>query len=156
MDIHPVAIPTPDGISCEYGILHDEGEERLPRVLVVSFAGQYPTGSEGNPHGHFIAHATIHGLSAFNPWCLILDMRELSYQWGNSLLAVFDDADRYMSGDDDSPVRFPIVVVTSSKCRDAFLSLVTPHGGARPEWHFDDMEPAIAYALAKAREWIDA
>lgn len=51
---------------------------------------------------------------------------------------------------------FPIVVVTSEKCRAAFFSLVTPARSKKePEWHFDDLDAAIQYAVKMVEEWFD-
>ena len=154
LEIRPVEITTPDGIICRYGILSDAADSSLPSILVVEFAGVYPYGSSGNAHGHFIVHSTIRGLAAFDPWCLILDLRELKYEWGNALLSVFNEIDNYMNDDDDDP-RFPFAVVTSQKCRAAFLALVTPMGAPPPDWHFDDFEIALKQAIEWANEWID-
>ena len=151
MHIRPVEISQPDGICCSYGLVADQHDDKLPPVLVVSFSGTYPPGSLGNAHGRFMAHATVHGLAAFNPWCVLLDLRELRYEWGNTLLAVFEQITQY-----SSDASFPVVVVTSGKCRDAFLSLVRPAGAPAPDWHFEDLDAALECAVQKANEWIDA
>lgn len=152
MNIQPVNIQKPEGISCAYGIVEDSSNAE---ILIVSFAGTYPEGSLGNRHGQYIASSTVHGLAVFDPWGVVLDLRELHYTWGNTLLLAFEYIDRFMAGDPGDP-RFPVVVVTSDKCRDAFLSLVTPAGGEPPEWHFDDIAAAMEHAVRKANEWIDA
>ena len=119
MEIQTVEISKPNDIDCTYGVIVDSEDADLVSVLVVSFSGTYPPGSLGNPHGHFITRATIHGLAAFDPLCVLIDLRELQYTWGNTLLSVFEHVNRYMRYDDSEP-KFPIVVVTSGKCRDAF------------------------------------
>ena len=161
MDLIPREIVKPDGIECcYYGVAEFESEHMtdglFPDLLVVSFSGDYPDGSRGNTHGHYIATSTIHGLAAFGAWCVILDFRELSYQWGNTLLSVFDEIARYMQGDPGDPcdVPFPVVVVTSDKCRNGFLSLVSGTG-TEPDWHFSDIDAAIEFATMAACKWID-
>lgn len=153
--IQPVQIGAPRGIECSFGRVESDGDDELPKVLVVAFSGEYPDGSAGNSHGHYIAYSTVLGLAAFEPWCLILDFRELVYRWGNTLLLVFDQISRFMDGD-NTQTRFPVAVVTSPKCRDAFLSLLTKPGDASVDWHFDDMPSAIEYAIREAHHWIDA
>ncbi|MCR9201771.1 MAG: hypothetical protein NXI04_24255 [Planctomycetaceae bacterium] len=156
MRVRSVEIGRPDEFECAYGLVESDGAD-LPPVLVTAFRGTYPNGSRGNAHGHFISNSTVHGLAAFDPWCLILDFREMTYEWGNTLLSVFDNVNRFMDEkDDESEVPFPIVVVTSQKCETAFLSLVTRSGNSPPDWHFNDLDRAIEYAVKQAREWIDA
>ena len=155
MKIRQVDFESPVGISCSIGVVDDSSTSDLPSILVVSFAGTYPEGSRGNNHGHYIAASTVHGLAIFDPWCVVLDFRDLDYRWGNTLLLVFEYIERFMGGDEGDP-SFPVVVVTSDKCREAFLSLVTPTGGQPPEWHFDDVDAALSYAVLRANEWIDA
>ncbi len=146
----------PPGITCRY-FLADAAQTDGRTILVVAFQGEYPDGSRGNAHGAYIATATLHGLHAFDADCLILDFRGLSYRWGNTLLKVLQDVSQFKdaeAGPDEPP--FPIAVVTSEKCREAFLSLVTPMGRPTPGWHFDDIDAAIQYGVKKANEWLDS
>ena len=91
----------------------------------------------------------------FEPWGLILDFRDLNYSWGNTILEVFECVARFERPDPGEP-DFPIVVVTSEKCRDAIVSLITPTGRTTPDWHFVTVEPAIQHVAKLATEWIDA
>lgn len=154
--LRKVAIEPPEGLHCEYS-LADRQDGMKPYVLVVSFTGDYPDGSRGNQHGHYIASMTLLGLSAFEPWCVVLDFREMSYRWGNTLLKVFQDVSQFMdAGNEPGEPSFPVIVVTSDKCRTGFLSLVTPSDGAEPSWHFDSIEGGLEAAFTMANEWIDA
>ncbi|MDP9602937.1 UNVERIFIED_ORG: hypothetical protein J2W38_002726 [Variovorax paradoxus] len=147
--------PVPKGLSCRF-FLVDRTETDRRTVLVVSFDGEYPDGSLGNGHGAYIATSALHGLKALDADCVILDFRAMTYRWGNTLLQVFDDIAQFRdSGRDPGEPPFPVVVVTSERSQAAFLSLVTPNGRAAPEWHFDDIDAAIAYGTRKAREWLD-
>lgn len=143
----------PEGISSRY-LLVDEQQTGRRRILIAAFDGEYPDGSLGNPHGAYIASASLHGVHAYDADCLILDLRGLSYRWGNTLLKVFQDVAQFKDAEaEPNEPPFPVIVVTSDKCRDAFLSLVTPTGRASPEWHFEDMDAAIHYSLKKVEEW---
>ena len=146
----------PDGISCRYSFV-DPGQARDHHLLVASFEGDYPDGSRGNAHGHYIATAALHGLAAFGADGIVLDFRGLSYRWGNTLLRVFQDIAQYKdAGAEPGRPGFAVTVVTSDKCRDAFLSLATPPGRPAPAWHFDDLDQAIDDALARIDAWFDA
>jgi hypothetical protein len=148
------ALKVPDGIACRYFLVDPQQTDRNI-ILVAAFEGTYPDGSGGNAHGTFISSAALHGVHGFNADCLILDFRRLSYRWGNRLLAVFRDVARFKdAGCEPDEPPFPMVVVTSDRCKDAFLSLVTPVGQPTPEWHFEDMDAAIEYGIKKAEEWL--
>jgi hypothetical protein len=123
---------------------------------MVSFNGNYPDGSAGNKYGTYIASMAVLGLSSFDPWCVILDFRDLEYRWGNTLLVVFEYIRALMDSDKEpGEDSFPVIAVTSEKSREGFLSLVTPKGGHKPKWHFDDLGEAVDAAIIAANVWID-
>ena len=143
----------PTEIECRFHFPKTDGEI-LRRVLIVSFSGVYPPGSEGNRHGEYIAIMAIYGLVAFEPACLVLDFSDLSYSWGNTLLRVFGEIDQYKNEKGEPP--FPVLAVTSEKCRKGFLSLVTPVGAPEPEWHYHSLEQAVPAAITAGQQWLDA
>ncbi len=144
----------PPGISCRYFLVDPEQTDRRT-VLVVEFSGEYPEGSLGNKHGAYIATSALHGLHAFAASCVILDFRELSYNWGNTLLQVFEDISQFKdAGAEPGTLPFPVLAVTSEKCRSAFLSLVTAIGQPVPSWHFDNLNDAIEAGVKAANDWL--
>lgn len=152
--LNEVVPDAPEGISSRYYLVDPLQTDRR-KILVVAFAGEYPEGSRGNRHGWYIATSTLHGLHAFRADCIILDFRELSYHWGNTLLQVFQDISQFMDEDGESDASpFPVMVITSEKCRDAFLSLITPTGQPEPWWHFDDLDLAIEAGIKAANDWL--
>ena len=153
--LHEVHVRPPDGLTCKFSML-DKQDDRPP-ILIVSFGGEYPDGSSGSAHGHYIATMSLQGLSAFDPWCIILDFREMTYHWGNTLLKVFQDISTFMNAENkpDEPA-FPILAVTSERSRSGFLSLVTPAGSAEPDWHFNKIHEAIKAGVVAANAWVDA
>lgn len=153
--LEPITPHRPDGLSCRY-LMPPCEQTNGHAVLVVAFEGEYPNGSLGNGHGHYIAVQTLYGILAFDPSCVVLDFRLLTYRWGNTLLRVFEDIAQYKdAGNSPDDPRFPVVVVTSRLCRDAFLSLVAPAGAAPPSWHADDLDEAITCAVKAADAWLD-
>ena len=123
-------------------------------VLVVSFSGTYGAGSQGNDDGIFISAVTLAGLAAFGGGCLVLDFTEMDYRWGNTLLKVFDDVSQYM--DEPGVATYPVLVVTSDRSRDAFLSLVGKTEATSTEWHFRDLAAALGAARLAAQRWCDS
>jgi hypothetical protein len=138
-------------LRCGYH-LH-RGEPHNVTVLVAAFSGAYGVGSKGNGDGVFIAAETMRGLIAFDPVAVVLDLRQMSYSWGNTLLSVFQAIDQQMNEEDGPP--FPVFVVTSDLCRDAVLSLMGAGEGAAL-WHFSDMDAALNAASKAALDWLDA
>jgi hypothetical protein len=146
----------PGGIAHTY-LFPVEGGTVNYDILIVSFSGTYPRGSSGNAHGQYISIMTMFGLHTFDPMCIILDLRDLAYTWGNTLLKVFQDVSQFMDDPrEPGAVPFPILAVTSDKCRDAFLSLITPLEGTPTKLHFEDIEAAIEAAKAEGQRWLDS
>jgi hypothetical protein len=105
------------------------------RLLMASFVGEYRPGSQGNPDAQLMKAVLASALSAWDFDGVVLDLRELSYVWGNSLLGVFDQ--RY-------PMAWSILV--GEKSAAAVRSLVgnTPLHGT--------LEEAVAHAAEAAEE----
>lgn len=145
--------PQPQGIECQF-FLVDPAQAGRRTVLVASFSGEYPDGSRGNAHGAYIATMSLYGIHSLDADGLVLDLRDLTYRWGNTLLKVFQDVSQFKDADaEPNEPSFPMVVVTSEKCRAAFLSLVTPTNQAAPDWHFGDIDQAVEYSIKKIEEW---
>ncbi len=155
-ELGELAYAPPDNIGCQYS-MPDPADTHDIHALVVSYAGTYPRGSEGNAHAGFIAIAAMHGLHAFEPDCIVLDFRALDYQWGNAMLRVFQDIGQFMDGGRESGVpNFPVVVVAQGLTADALSSLLSPAGSDRNEILFTDVDEAIENGIDRAREWLDA
>jgi hypothetical protein len=153
--LNELKIETPNGIGCKYFAPYKEGIDCYG-VLIVSFYGRYPDGSQGSPHAEYISRMTMQGLQAFDATCVILDFRELIYSFGNTLLLFAQDITAFKdSGKEEGQPNFPVVVVTSDKCRDGFLSLIGSADYGEPSWHFSDINDAIEYVIIKANEWLE-
>lgn len=151
MTLRPVDLRSWSELGCE--LLRSD----RPRsdVLVVRFTGTYRPGSLGNPDAAFMRAKVLEGMAGVDASGVVLDLRGLTYTWGNSLLGVFDAMDRFDDSDPGTPRR-PIVVVGSDLCRDAFLSLVTPRGKKRPDWYFDDFEAGLDEAHRLVEVWLES
>lgn len=149
-------IKNPTDLNCKFFLKEKKGTDTTD-VLVVSFLGNYADGSLGKEHGSFIARKTMEGMMAFDIDAIILDFREMYYNYGNTLLKVFQDISQFKdAGNDDDEPNFPVVVVTSEKCKNGILSLLTPANSDEiPDWHFSDINKAIDYATEKGKYWLD-
>jgi len=152
--LHQKFVKAPEGISCKYFMPTRDETEKMD-ILIVSVIGIYPQGSLGNAHGRYITTMTMHGIHAFDPDGVILDLRELEYCWGDALLGVFQVISDFKDAErEDNEPFFPVLAVTSEKNKTAFLSLMTPDSEP-PDWHFTDINQAISEAIKRAKVWLD-
>lgn len=131
----------------------DDSESGLVEVLVISFSGSYGYGSRGNADATFIVAKTMAGLAAYEPCCLILDFQEMSYEFGNSILRVWQEVAEYRDYDDTA---FPVLVVTSDLCHAGISSLFEAFKLKKSPSLFQDIERAIAAGERAARAFLDS
>ncbi|HKE55170.1 MAG TPA: hypothetical protein VKB46_00655 [Pyrinomonadaceae bacterium] len=132
-----------------YDTAPDRGKFSGDSYLLIEFVGTHGIGSEGNGDSLFME--TIIN-SALNVWFvqgLVLDLSELSYEWGDSL------ADVPLVGKQMFGNRFPTAVVASEKCRPALESLSPFFKGAferggQEQWFFEDVSSALQYVKERA------
>ncbi len=150
-----VAPDQPTGIDSTFYLTEDAGPENVS-VLVVTFAGEYPDGSLGNKRADYMKAVAVYGLASFDPDAVVLDFRDLSYRWGNSLLGVFQVISQFcdQEREPDEPY-FPVAIAASEKCMPGLSSLLVPADMDKPENLFENLDAAILYARKKAREWLD-
>jgi hypothetical protein len=143
----------PTNINCKYFTTKEKLEENII-VLVVSFYGEYPNGSQGKKHATYISDKVISGLINFDPEAIILDFRELDYSWGNSLLGAFQDIQQFKdAGNEEEDPEFPIIMLTS---KNGLLSLLTPAtSNETPEYIFEDENEALKKAEESGRYWLN-
>ncbi|SDR67887.1 hypothetical protein SAMN05216503_0336 [Polaribacter sp. KT25b] len=146
----------PDAINCKYFTIKEELIDKVD-VLIVSFFGEYPDGSLGKKHGTYISKKAISGIIDFNPEAIILDFRELMYNWGNSILSVFQDIEQFKNaGNEENEPNFPILIVTSEKSKKGLLSLLTPAtSNSVPDFIFEDINLAIKEAEKRGSYWLN-
>lgn len=143
-------------ISCKYFTPKEKLEENII-VLVVSFFGEYPNGSQGKKTGTYISDKVISGLINFDPEAIVLDFRELHYSWGNSILGAFQDIQQFKdAGNEEDEPEFPIIILTSEKSRNGLLSLLTPATSTEtPDYIFEDKNEALKKAEESGRYWLN-
>lgn len=123
-------------------------------MLSVQVAGTYPPGSLGNPHAKAISAATLHGLVLTDPVCLLFDFQHLTYTWGNALLGIYQDTNRWLEAEREPNEPFhPVLTVLGPQSKKGWLSLMTPVGGNPPPNHFMKWEQAFEEGVRQGREW---
>jgi hypothetical protein len=86
-------------------------------VLMLKFTGIYHPGSEGNGDGMFMLATTAAYCAIHEPASLIVDLLDLNYQWGNTILKTLNYF--WEQGKDDSEKEKQIVIVAQGVTRNA-------------------------------------
>lgn len=117
------------------------------RVLIIGFMGKFGRGSQGNDDARSM-NAVVHaGIAAFDPEAIVLDLREMAYQWGDMITLPIGVASNHAA----------TVMVTSDLCREGMTSLVRDEMCANPgAWLTENLDTAIDRVLARVnvREYI--
>jgi hypothetical protein len=113
---------------------HSYGE-----ALIVSFKGVYGYGSQGNGDAVFMEAIIKAALTAFEPLGLIIDLREMQYEWGDLIVRAFGAGDsQYVNAP------FPTVAIMSDLNREGLTSLVLEEIGEEPsELLYESLEEAM-------------
>ena len=117
----------------------------VPRILIVQFSGQYGTGSEGNDDAAFMSGALAAGVATWRPQGVVLDLRELQYEWGDGLftrvIALARSRDCGLLAEPE--LVYPVTVVVGPASRPGFEGALSRSG---EPWVFDTLETAVARA----------
>jgi hypothetical protein len=107
-------------------------------VAVLAFTGTYGYGSQGNGDGRFMTAMVHAAIEAWSPNGIILDLRELAYEFGNTILSAID------AGRDDENEGWitPTVIVASDSSRTGLTSLLQYTNRPPQDSIFDTIESA--------------
>ena len=122
-------------ISYNFKIKYFE-DSHLIDILIVEFHGKYRHGSAGSPDAGFIKGSITTGLSVFDPFSLLIDLRDLEYSWGDDFDISFEETGNRKTA-----------VLVGDKCRRAMSTLSFGVGTDRDivdnEFFFDDANSAV-------------
>lgn len=151
----PEPLPASDGVSLVWDPLEPlaestlrlegarvatfEVEELICSILEVQFVGEYRWGSAGNPDAAMMVQVLSGLLARVEPDVVLLDVSQLRYEWGNSLLRVYELIGRFDTVD-------PIGVVTLAGPQSRSLPC-RAHTERR-----DAQAEAIRLAMARSRD----
>lgn len=134
----------PLDIRSDVSIDHAYFETSLPtpphlEVLVVRFAGTSGFGCANNSDAIYMDAMIRAGIAAFDSVGVILDLREMVYEWGDMMLCPFGAGSRYYVDSD-----LPIVAVVSDVNRKGLTSLMADEANVDPTTVlFDTMDAAL-------------
>ena len=140
---------TPGGyraIRVEYVL--DSVDDDYRDVLIVKFIGTYAIGHAGSPDATYMQAMVRVGEMCFHPSAVVLDLSELSYQWGDDMEGVFGP---------DCPHAVAVrAVVVGPPSREAIGTLLFGVHSTTPatehEGFFEDVDAAVAYVRRRIGE----
>ncbi len=116
-------------------------------VLVARFDGEYRSGCSGAPDASLISGVTQAAVTIWSPAGLVLDLRQLHYEWGDEMDLVLGPPDG---------VQIPTAIVGSEKCLPAIATLIfginTIKRATEEENIFETLHDALAYVEARLVE----
>jgi hypothetical protein len=125
-----------------------DGENHL---LVIRYHGVYRIGCNGNSDATYMAAIGRAAIEVFQPAAIVIDLSDLSYQWGDMLDTVWN-----IGRDPVWNTQLPCAVVIGDKCRAAIGTLIfgeaSTTDACEEEFVFDTLAAAVAYVSAKLVE----
>lgn len=144
MSLCPVSFESESAIHHEFLLEGFEKERSSRRILVVKFIGDYRPGCQGMPDALLMQGITQAALTMWGPDAVVLDLRQLTYTWGDNMEEVLG-----IRGE----IKLPFAVVGSELCLPAICTLIQVFYGVDriktatdAENIFDNMEKALEYA----------
>lgn len=119
-------------------------------ILVVKFAGVYGIGSEGNGDAAYMYMKGLAGITIYEPYGIILDLRDLDYKWGDMMDYVFNLMSKGI-------VENGGAVIVGEMCREAIGTLIhgidSTESPTTEDWVYDTLDSAWIYVEEKIREY---
>ncbi|MDC0718111.1 hypothetical protein [Nannocystis bainbridge] len=135
-------------------LVPDDGARSGREFVIVRFRGAYRSGSQGQPDALYITAVVKMALAAWSASGLVVDLRELSYSWGDEMEWIFG-LGRWHAG---ARIHSPVAIVVGDACRAALMSL---NAEAYQEQCRDSLADALALLEQKqaaydaaVRAWI--
>ena len=93
-------------------------------ILRLAFKGEYGFGCKGNPDATYLHSVIASALLAWEPEGVVLDFRNLRYEWGDEMAGVLFSTSRFLHFVNAGGGLTPTVVITSELCLEGLTSLV--------------------------------
>lgn len=137
----------------EYEVhIGSSNEVNYLKIMILKFIGEYGFGSAGNSDAKYMRAMGEAVLEAWNPGGLILDLSDLSYEWGDQLEDVF-----YIGSYKYRDKPFPIALIVGDKSEEAVRTLIVGINSTKAlneiGWVFRDLSSAWEFVEAKLKEY---
>lgn len=120
-------------------------------VMVATFEGNYRHGSQGNGDGLYMAATLAAHFAVLEPACLVLDLRDFSYEWGNTILKAINFFFEY--GRDPDEKNKAVVIVATGATRQSLDTLERMIKSGR-RIYCDNLSEALAAAEREAKTYL--
>ncbi len=139
MNFESVDISKLSAIKSRFASAKDDVTDSM--ILLATFQGDADDSVGQNSLCHIRALLAANRI-VVEPYAVILDLKDLKYEWGDEMADVLNDAgsDPYEPGE-----TIPVAIVTSSLNRKGLTSLLVDEMSEPPEdWLFNSFEKAVA------------
>ncbi|MBY0014093.1 hypothetical protein [Paenibacillus typhae] len=121
-------------------------------IMILKFIGKYGYGSEGNSDAAFMSAIAKAVLEAWEPGGLIIDLSELSYEWGDRIESVF-----FVGEDKYKDTPFPVATIVGENSKEAIRTLIVGLESNKTieeiGWIYKDLISAWEYIEFKLNEY---
>jgi len=117
MELSPVSFKSLSSITYVIALPRHE-RFKTPEFVHVSFSGRYRDGAEGAPDATFIVAIMEAVQRAWYSECLIIDLTDLTYEWGDNMAWVYG-----IGWSGKTRCHKPLAIIVSEKCRKALRTL---------------------------------
>lgn len=137
---------TCNGMCCEFAVIKLR-DIHLNDILVVTFSGVYREGSEGRAELGYILGMITLGTEVWNPFKIVIDIRKVTYTWGDDMLKLFNE-----------PEHLQIVMIVSDYNKYAISTLLNRGDPEKDivdnEFFFNDLDKGIgALHRMRIKKW---
>ncbi len=120
MELIPVSFESLSSITHSVSLPpHDRFDK--PEFVCVAFSGSYRDGAEGTSDATYIVSIMEAVQRAWYTECLIIDLTDLIYKWGDNMAWVYG-----IGWSGQTRCQKPLAIIVSGKCRKA-LSTLSPN-----------------------------
>lgn len=122
-------------------------------TLIIEFSGECGYGSGNNGDVDDMQGMIAAGFKAWNPSCLILDLRNLKYQWGDMMIEIFAPPHDLTSMTQEK-VGYPLAAVASDLNRYGLTSLIMEEMQGNPkDILFETLDDARKRVIEMAKRY---
>lgn len=113
-------------------------------IMIIKFIESYGYGSNGNSDAPYMSAIGKAVLEAREPGALVIDLSDLSYEWGDRLESVF-----FVGEDKYKDTPFPVALIVGNKSEEAIRTLIVGLESNKTineiGWVFRDLNSAWEY-----------
>mgnify|MGYP001268968345 CR=1 FL=1 len=134
-------------IICDFAITDDN------TILYINVSGNYKSGSEGNFDGLYLFSLISAYYFVYEPVCIIIDLRNLRYTWGNTILKALNFFNEVGRDDDERKKLITIIYSSENQSPITDLLKMASEGNRILCGNFDE---AIAASIKNVQEYLES